>query len=87
MYAAVLMLRTCVGSIRQVVPIHISATFHAGFTGFLLAPYGYELKVNRLVVSPVSAFPTFDHRPNVDADQVGSNTSDGGLLTSDDPVV
>ena len=69
MYAAVLMLRTCVGSRRQVVPVHISATFHAGFTGFLLAPYGYGLKVNRLVVFPVSAFPTFDHRPNGDADQ------------------
>ena len=50
--------------------IHISTIFHAGFERFLLVPYGYGLKVNGLAVSPASAFPTFDHRPNGDADQV-----------------
>ena len=68
-YSATFMPRMRVGLRRHVMLIHISTTFHAGFEGFLLAPYGYGLKVNGLAVSPASAFPPFDHRPNGDADQ------------------
>jgi len=42
---------------------------HAGFEGFLLAPYGYGLKVNGLAVSLASAFPTCDHCSNGGADR------------------
>ena len=54
--------------------IHITITFHAGLKGFLLAPYGYGLKVKELAVCPASAFPTFDHRQNGDADQAWHQT-------------
>jgi hypothetical protein len=54
--------------------IHISTTFHAGLKRFLLAPHRYGLKVYGLAVSPASAFPTFDHRPNDDADQAWHQT-------------